>query len=182
VTVDPSGDIDFDEVVELPDAFDDVARVGVVFTVARGFDELEWMGLGPHDTYPDRRAAGLVGRWRSTVADQFVPYLVPQEHGLHLDTRWFSLARSDGSGLRVTAVEPRSLAFSASHYAASDLWLAHDLTELTPRDETIVHLDVAHRGLGTLSCGPDTLDRYRIPAGHHAWRWRLSPQSRAGRR
>jgi len=36
---------------------------------------------------------------------------------------------------------------------------------LTPRAETFVNLDVRQRGLGTASCGPDTLDWYKIPSG-----------------
>jgi beta-galactosidase len=39
--------------------------------------------------------------------------------------------------------------------------------DLTPRREVIVNLDVRQRGLGTGSCGPDTLDRYRIGPGDH---------------
>ena len=181
-TVQPSGVVEFDDEIVVPEVLDDVARVGLVFTVAGGLEQLEWFGLGPGESYPDRRAAAVVGRWRSTVGDQLAPYLVPQEHGLHLDTRWFTLAGRDGGEVMVTAVEPPVLAFSASHYTALDLWRAHDLTELAARDETIVHLDVAHRGLGTLSCGPDVLDRYRIATGSHRWRWQLHGQTAAGRR
>jgi beta-galactosidase len=174
ITVFGSGEVQFAEDIVLPASFDDVARVGMVFTAAAGFEHVEWFGLGPLDSYPDRRASVMVGRWRSTVTDQFVPYLVPQEHGLHLDTRWLALATEDRrSGLLIGALEPSSLAFSVSHVSADDLWRAGDLTELTPRAETFVHVDVAHRGLGTLSCGPDTLPKYRIPPGRHTWRWRL---------
>ena len=169
-----SGDVHVDEQVTLPDQFDDVARVGSVFEVAAGFEGLEWFGLGPLESYPDRRASAAVGRWRSTVSDQFVPYLVPQEHGLHMDTRWLALARSSPrAGVLVAASAPAALAMSAGHYTADDLWHARDLTELHPRAETIVHVDAAHRGLGTLSCGPDTLPRYRVAPGAHRWQWRL---------
>jgi beta-galactosidase len=171
-----SGEIVIDERVELPERFSDVARVGVTFTVAAGFEQLQWLGLGPDETYPDRRRAATVGRWRSTVTDQLAPYLVPQEHGLHLDTRWFALERDDaGRGLLVGALEPFALAFSAGHFTADDLWRARDLSELEPRDEAVVHLDACHRGVGTLSCGPDALPQYRIAPGVVAWRWRLRP-------
>jgi beta-galactosidase len=173
ITVFPNGELVFDETVVLPDILDDVARVGVELTVAAGFEHLEWLGLGPWETYPDRRAGATVGRWRSSVDEQLAPYLVPQEHGLHLETRWFALERAATAGLLIAAMEPSSLAFSAAHHTAGDLWRARDLTELSPRAETIVHLDVAHRGVGTLSCGPDALPRYRIAPGTHAWRWGL---------
>ena len=38
-----------------------------------------------------------------------------------------------------------------------------------------VHVDVAHRGLGTLSCGPDTLPEYRIGPGRYRFTWILRP-------
>jgi hypothetical protein len=41
------------------------------------------------------------------------------------------------------------------------------------RPQTIVHLDHWNRGLGTASCGPDTLPRYRIGGGTHRFAWRL---------
>jgi beta-galactosidase len=49
----------------------------------------------------------------------------------------------------------------------------HDV-ELAPRAETVVHLDVAHRGLGTASCGPDTLPEYLVGPGTYEWSWSLS--------
>jgi beta-galactosidase len=57
---------------------------------------------------------------------------------------------------------------SVSHLSPDDLFAARHTVELTPRPEVLVNLDVAQRGLGTASCGPDTLDRYKIAAGAHA--------------
>jgi beta-galactosidase len=175
------GVIVLDGRVEVPEPFDDLPRIGVTFSVAPGFERLEWFGLGPHETYPDRRAGAVVSRWESTVTGQLVPYLVPQEHGLHLDTRWMALERlrtpeddpTPPLGLLVVATgEP--FAFSAGHHRAEDLWRARHLVELQARAETVIHLDVAHRGLGTLSCGPDTAARYRIGPGTYQWRWLLA--------
>ena len=52
---------------------------------------------------------------------------------------------------------------SATNYRAEDLFVAANEADLWPRDELVVHLDVAHRGLGTASCGPDVLPQYRLP-------------------
>ena len=62
---------------------------------------------------------------------------------------------------------------SATHYRASDLAAATHDVELVARPETIVHLDAAHRGLGTASCGPDTLPRYIVGPGTYRWRWTI---------
>jgi beta-galactosidase len=184
-SVRPSGVIEFDEEVVVPDEWSDIPRLGISFFLPDGFEQLEWYGLGPVDSYSDRRAGALAGRWRSTVTDQYVPYLVPQEHGAHVATRWFTVSydRPNGTsiGVRLAAdrsaasESPEGLTFSASHFTDDDLFAARDTTELRAREETIVHVDLAQRGLGTGSCGPDTLPKYRLTAGTHRWRWSLEP-------
>jgi beta-galactosidase len=51
------------------------------------------------------------------------------------------------------------------HHSPSQLYAATDSTQLERTSNLVVHLDVAHRGLGTASCGPDVLPQYEIPAG-----------------
>jgi beta-galactosidase len=96
------------------------------------------------------------------VADQYVPYIAPQEHGHRGDVRWLSLTDRDGRGIKVTGMP--LIGFSASHFAAADLTAARHTNELEPRAEVILNLDHAQRGLGTASCGPDTSPRYRLNA------------------
>jgi beta-galactosidase len=183
-----SGEIVFEEEVDLPAEWDDPARLGVSFVLPPGFERIEWFGLGPHETMRDRRSSAVFGRWESTVTDQYVPYLMPQEHGSHEATRWMAIEqvradRSTGRRLGVLIASDRSsgsatpdgLSMTVSHFTADDLFAARDVTELAPRAETIVHVDLAQRGAGTGSCGPDVLARHRIRCGTHSWRWRLRP-------
>ncbi len=162
-----------DEVAVIPDGLPDLPRVGTVFEVIPGMEQAEWFGTGPHETYPDRRRGGLVGRWRSTVGDLYTPYVRPQESGGRADVRWFELRDADGRGLRVTLDRPRQV--SATHFRAEDLDAALHDVELTPRAETVVHIDAVHRGLGTASCGPDTLPEYLVGPGTYRWSWTLRP-------
>jgi beta-galactosidase len=101
-----------------------------------------------------------------------VAYVRPQENGGHADVRWIELRGGDGSGARLTFDRP--LQVSATHFRAEDLAAARHEPELTPRAETIVHFDAAHRGLGTASCGPDTLPKYRVGPGEYRWTWTLT--------
>ncbi|RIL01405.1 MAG: beta-galactosidase [Proteobacteria bacterium] len=179
VTVDPAGALRFTDVFEIPAAWSDVPRVGVVLALPAAFERLAWLGLGPHETYPDRRASGRFGRFASSVTAQYVPYVAPQEHGHHLGTRWLSLVAEGGPAVLVTAARP--FGFSASHFRAEDLTAALHQSELSPRDETVLHLDAAHRGLGTASCGPDVLPRYRVKPGRHRLAWSLIPAERPPR-
>ena len=161
------------ERVEIPGALDDLARVGTVLEAVPGLEHLEWFGTGPHETYPDRRRSGLVGRWTSTVTDQLVPYVRPQENGGHADVRWLRLSDATGAGLQIDLDRPRQV--SATHVRAADLAAATHDVDVVPCKETIVVLDAAHRGLGTASCGPDTLPAYRLGPGTYRWGWTLRP-------
>jgi beta-galactosidase len=63
---------------------------------------------------------------------------------------------------------------SATHLRGADLASATHDYQLEPRATTVVHLDVAHRGLGTASCGPDTLPAYLVGPGTYTWSWSLA--------
>lgn len=169
-TLADDGTLSVDEEVRVPKTMTDLPRVGITFDLAPGLEQLTWFGRGLHESYPDRKRGAAIGQWESTVTEQYVPYVMPQEHGLHVDTRRFAL--HDGRvGVEISAPEP--FAFSALHHSAADLTAATHDVELVARPEVIVHLDHRHRGLGTLSCGPDTLPQYRIGPGRYRWSWSL---------
>jgi beta-galactosidase len=167
------GGVRIEERAIVPDGLDDLPRVGSVLEIVDGLEQLEWFGLGPVETYPDRRRAGRIGRWRTSVTDAAVPYVRPQENGGHADVRWLELRGDDGHGLRIALDDPAQV--SATHFRAEDLAAATHDVELTPRRETVVHLDAAHRGLGTASCGPDTLPEYLVGPATYEWSWTLTP-------
>jgi beta-galactosidase len=146
-------------------ALDDLPRLGVTLTAPAGFEAVEWFGLGPGDTYADRNRAGWIGRFASAVTGQYVDYVVPQEHGNRTGLRWLALSNG-AAGIRFTHARPCE--GSVSHFTPADLFAAAHAHQLTPRPETLINLDVAQRGLGSASCGPDTLERYRIGAGEYA--------------
>ncbi|WP_369274652.1 glycoside hydrolase family 2 TIM barrel-domain containing protein [Streptomyces sp. R11] len=165
------GGVRVDEEAELPETFSDVARVGTVFETAAGLDLLEWFGQGPWESYPDRSAGAPVGHHRVPVDELFTPYLRPQESGGRHGVRRFTLSAPDATGLSVALDEPRQV--SVTRYRAEDLTSARHHDELVPRPGCVVHIDAAHRGLGTASCGPDTSPSYLVAPGVHRWSWTL---------
>jgi len=167
----PDGTIQFDEAVDIPRSLDDLPRVGVRVTLQYDFDRLSWLGRGPGDSYPDRHAATRYGRWTASVAEQHVPFVVPQEYGLHIDTEWFELS-TDRLTLRFAGDRP--LAFSALPYGPLQLTSAAHVHELPGQGFVYVHLDAAHRGLGTAACGPDTHDRWKLGGGRYRFSWTLT--------
>jgi beta-galactosidase len=159
--------------VVVPDDLDDVARVGVTFELEPGFDRVRYLGRGPLENYPDRNRGAVLGVWESVIDEP--PYLVPQEFGLRTDCRWFEFVDSStGTRLRLDVLDPVALHVSATRFTSHDLYAAAHETDLRPRRTLVVHADVAHRGLGTGSCGPDVLDRYRLGPGPYRFSYRLS--------
>jgi beta-galactosidase len=170
-TLSPAGELVVENTVRLGKNITDIPRVGVSLVLMPGLEQLEWFGRGPLENYADRKASSMVGRYSSTVTAQYVPYIMPQEHGHKTDVRWLSLTNNKGFGVLVTG-DP-TIEFSASHFTANDLFGALHTTDLKPRDEVILNLDYAHRGLGTASCGPDTLEQYRLLESEYNWAYRL---------
>ena len=156
-------------------ALNDLPRLGVTLTLPDDFETLEWYGRGPHESYADRRGSAAIGRWRGTVSGQYVPYVLPQEHGNKTGLRWIALT---GAAAAVRFVPTAPCEGSATRFTPHDLFDARHTTDLTPRGEVIVNLDVAQRGLGTGSCGPDTLERYRIAAGEHQLNFEIATGAR----
>ncbi|WP_428951557.1 glycoside hydrolase family 2 TIM barrel-domain containing protein [Streptomyces sp. cg35] len=126
-------------------------------------DRVRWFGGGPGEAYPDTRAAARVGLWESTVDALQTPYLRPQENGARADVRWAEIA-----GLRIDG-EPH-FSFSARRWTSEQLDAADHVGDLRTEDTEDtggalwLNLDHAHQGIGSQSCGPGVLPRYRLTA------------------
>ncbi|WP_217594446.1 glycoside hydrolase family 2 TIM barrel-domain containing protein [Cohnella sp. GbtcB17] len=139
-------------------------RFGLELRLPRELDRLTWFGRGPHECYADRKESGKLGVYAGTVAEQYVPYIKPQENGNKADVRWVRCEDADGFGLQAVA-GGALMNFSAHHYATSDLASTKHRHDLTPLQETILKLDAAQSGLGNHSCGyAPTLEPYLLPA------------------
>lgn len=154
--------------VTLPEPLADVGRVGMRLALPRRFTRLRWYGRGPGENYPDRRRGSLLGVWEGEPDP--LPYLVPQEYGLRCDVRWLACTDpTTGETVWLRAMGPDALHVGVTAHTAEELLAAASPANLPPSDRWWVHVDVAHRGLGTGSCGPRVAPQYRIPAGEHTF-------------
>ena len=156
------------ETIVVPKQLEDLARVGINFELDGALDTYTYFGSGPHESYPDRKI-GRIHRWVSTVAAQYIPYVRPQENGGHVGVRWFELTGNDGHGVRFDLDKPRQVSVTPNR--ATELAdKTHDV-EVVPAGTAVVHIDAAHRGVGTASCGPDTLPAYIVGGGTYTFGW-----------
>ena len=161
-TVHDDGGVSYRHRVTVPEPLTGLPRVGVRFSLPPQFTHVRWFGRGPHENYPDRNAGALRDVWAREPDE--LPYMVPQEFGLRTDCEWIEFVAHHQT-VRIDVLEPATLHFSAVHHTPLQLFEALDTTQLERTKELVVHLDVAHRGLGTASCGPDVDPRHEIAAG-----------------
>jgi beta-galactosidase len=176
----PDGSERFEHEIVIPKTLDDLPRIGVSFPLPEGFTEISWWGNGPHECYPDRQSSAMMGIF-SGQADE-LPYLVPQEYGLRTSCRWFEVSNPKTKEVIRIESDGAELHMSALPYTTQDLYQAADQTELVKRPYLTMNIDIAHRGLGTASCGPDVLPQYRISAGKYQFAYVISRESRGANR
>ncbi|MEP3226117.1 MAG: glycoside hydrolase family 2 TIM barrel-domain containing protein [Parasphingorhabdus sp.] len=160
------------EEISIPEAWTDLPRIGICFVAPSQWEQLSWFGLGPDESYPDRTGAQIVRQWSSTVTDQYHPYVLPQEHGAHEQTRFFRLQNESGQGFEI---HMPGLSFSARHHHDADISKATTIADVKRRNEIEVHIDAAMRGVGTGACGPDALPAYRVGPGRYKFHWMIKP-------
>ncbi|HNT77092.1 MAG TPA: glycoside hydrolase family 2 TIM barrel-domain containing protein [Anaerolineae bacterium] len=177
-TIYGAGDIILKHTTRLPEGLPPLPRIGVKLTLPGEYENFTWYGRGPHENYSDRKSGAWMDIYRSTVSDEYVPYIKPQEHGNKCDTRWAALTDEHGAGLLVAGYP--TFEVSAHHFTAHDLADARHTHELKPRNEITLNVDFAQSGLGSEACGPGTLPQYQLTAREYKYCLRLRPLAAAG--
>lgn len=134
-----------------PGAMPELPRVGIIFALNREYTNFSWYGRGPLENYPDRNTASFMGIHKSTVAEQYVPYTRPQENGYKTDLRWFTLTDAQGKGIRIEGLQVMGVSALHNYPEDFDPGLTkkqQHTSDITPKDEVVVSLDVAMRGVG----------------------------------
>jgi beta-galactosidase len=154
----------------------EMPRFGMQTTLRAGFDNLTWYGKGPQETYWDRQDA-RVGLYRGGVADQFYPYVKPQETGNKEAVRWIALTDDQGRGL--LAVGRPFLSANALHSSTDDLFCATQKENYYPyqlpdRKTVTLNLDLKQRGVGgDNSWGALPHEQFRLSGWPTAFGYRL---------
>lgn len=155
------GSIDLVQEYECRGELPEIPRMGVQLQLPKDYENLQYYGRGPWDTYPDRWRSCHIGLWNSTVTAEYAHFPVPQDCGNHRETSMVQLRNKAGKTIRVTAVD-EPFSFSALHYTPQDIASVRHDYELQEGDYTILSIDCAVLGIGNSSCGPGVLKKYSI--------------------
>lgn len=97
----------------------ELPRLGMCLILQGEFDQMTWLGRGPHENYADRKNSAAIGLYKASVWEQYHPYVRAQETANKCDVRWVSLTNTNGQGLLVKGIQP--LQVSAWNFPQEDL-------------------------------------------------------------
>ena len=172
--IDRSGAVRVGMKVRRGAGFPELPRFGLRLFLDAAMDHLTYCGLGPHESYADKRRARSYGKYSATVADLHEDYIRPQENGSHDGCDYVVVAAGTRS---ITAVGPTTFSFNASPYTQEELTTKKHNVQLVPSGDTVWCLDYAQNGIGSNSCGPDVLEKYQLNAQEFEFELTLIPAS-----
>lgn len=157
----------------------DMFRFGMQMQMPENFNEVEYYGRGPIENYADRNHSTMLGKYRQTVAEQFYPYIRPQETGTKTDLRWWRVLNVSGNGLQFVGDTPFSA--SALNYSIESLDDGaqkdqRHSPEVPKAPFTNLCIDKVQMGLGCVnSWGTLPLEKYRVPYQDYEFSFILTP-------
>ncbi len=188
-TVYSSGDVIVkNQFSKVSDKIPEIPRMGMQMQLPEEFMNLKWLGRGPHENYADRKTSADVGLYESTVDDQYVPYVRPQENGYKTDTRWLALTDESGNGLLVSG-NPL-IGFAAlknvhddfespgklSMYRKDALSANTHINDVKPRELVNLNVDLGQMGVGgDNSWGAEIHPQYRLLDRKYEYTFRMRP-------
>lgn len=147
--------------LELSSSVEELMRYGNVITLGKDYENITYYGRGEVETYNDRKRGALAGVYNQTVTDSFFAYPTPQDTGNKTDVRYMAIT-SDEKNTGILIAADGLLEASALHYSVKDLNDARYTYQLPDITKTYLNIDYGSRGTGGASCGPGTLDKYRL--------------------
>lgn len=154
-------------------------RFGMQMTTPQGFEHILYYGRGPIENYADRKSSTFIDVYNQTVAQQYYPYIRPQETGNKTDIRWYRLQHQNGKGMEIISEAPFNA--TALHFKTEDLdggikkGQRHGL-ELDAHPTTTLSIDLAQMGLGCIDTwGSIPMKQYLLPYENYEFRFIIKP-------
>ncbi|RSM01566.1 hypothetical protein CEP52_008487 [Fusarium oligoseptatum] len=158
-----------------------VPRIGLNVYGNKGLEHVNWFGLGPGESYPDKKLSQRVGIWGvETVSELHTHYDVPQENGNRMEARWLTLkdAKSPNIGLKATRLgtgEQSHFSFVVSRHRDDTIQKAKHPHNLFEEDATLFRLDYKVAGVGTAACGPGVRDDLLVKTEEVSFNFLIEP-------
>ena len=134
-------------------------RFGVQLKLNKSYENVNYFGFGPYESYLDKNLSCYLGNFNSTVSEMHEDYIKPQENGSHHFCRNISI---NNEHEKIQVFSENDFAFNASHYSVNQLTTVNHNFELNEEDATYLIIDYKQSGIGSNSCGPELDQRYQL--------------------
>ncbi len=161
-------------------------RFGLRLFLPKDYDKVTYLGYGPYESYIDKRQASRFGKFTANVADMYVDYIKPQEHGSRFGCESVTLISRVQGQLTVTpssqipgqltTASGQPFSFNASCYSQEELQTKGHNFELEKGDCAVLCVDYKMSGVGSNSCGPRLMEKYQLKEQEIDFRIRLEFQ------
>ena len=154
-------------------------RFGMNLQMKKAYSFIEYYGKGPRENYIDRQNSESLAVWRQTVAEQYYPYIRPQESGTKSQVRWWSVLNDKGTGLRFEGLQP--LECQTLEYTEHDLQPTREKRQFHSGDLIAepfndVHISARSMGIGCVnSWGALPRREYQMPWQDYSYTFIISP-------
>lgn len=136
---------------------------GMSYKMPKEYNEVEWYGMGPDENYIDRVHGAKLGIFKTDTKSNMSEYVIPQECGNRIGTRWAKLTNKSGFGIKISGEE--TFEFSALPYTVNEIESAYHHYELPKSHCTALNINKIQMGVGgDDSWGAPTHDEYLVPS------------------
>lgn len=168
----PSGNVSFALSAHKDAEMPDLPRFGVRLFLDKSFGSVKYFGMGPYESYIDKHRASYMGLFESDVISQHVDYIKPQENGSHCGCEYVELLSHD---VKIGIISEKPFSFNVSPYTQEELTEKKHNFELSKSGCTVLCVDYRQNGIGSNSCGPELLKKYRFDDTDFSFKFSLMP-------
>ncbi|MDM2849515.1 beta-galactosidase [Citrobacter sp. Cpo074] len=157
--IDGNGEMQVTVDVDVASSTPHPARIGLRCQLAQVAERVNWLGLGPHENYPDRLGAACFDRWDLSLDEMYTPYVFPSENGLRCGTRELYYGAHQWRG---------DFLFNISRFSQQQLMETSHRHLLQPEAGTWLNIDGFHMGVGgDDSWTPSVSPEFQLSAGRY---------------
>ena len=174
-TIWPDGTVDVSLHAEKDMTFPMLPRFGLRMFLPKSMAAVRYCGIGPVESYVDKRRAGYHGLFETDVRAMHEDYIKPQENGSHYDCDYVTVENGRAA---LTIAGTTTFSFNASVYTQEELTKKMHNYELEESPYTVLCVDYRQSGIGSASCGPELREEYRLNGESIDFQVRMKPECR----
>ncbi len=146
-------------------------KIGLQLQLPNSFQNINWYGRGPYETYPDRKTGAKFGHYKTTVKEDYVPYIIPQDYGNKTDV--YSMSISDDHGFGLLIKGDQTFNTSAQLFDTDNMTRSYYKNQLKKVDFVTLNLDHKMSGVGGTAIS--ILNKYRVLPKEYTFTFYIKP-------